>query len=301
VDDIKEETMRAVGEAEDVPDSKITPDVVAWNTARGILFGVHKAILEAKDVISSRIPLRSDDRTTEPDPRGTTGVFRDDQIQSEVQVAEDELAKFSRTDLTLMVSDLEAALNAIVSSKVWRITEPKTGHSHRQRIVYPFTTAVLALKNQLVDVPRLFTPGGRRIVSKNDECNNNGNFNASWRNQHRIAFIMFSGVVGAFYGAIHLTKWNSIWFPTQTEHRLWRISCCIGSVAVLPIGISMMLPLIPYRRSTLRMFCICLCTVLWITFGAARVYFMVESFLSIRSLPASAYATVQWANSIPHL
>lgn len=258
--------MRAVGEAEAVPDSKITPDVVAWNTARGILFGVHKAIAEAKDAISSRLVQQPDEFITRHDPRGTKSVSEDDQIKYEVQVAEDELAKFSRTDLTLMVSDLGTALNAIVSSKVWRIIEPKTGHSHRQRTAYPFTTAILTLKNQLVDVPRLFTRRGRGIVSKNDACNN-GNFNAFWRNKHRIALIMFSGVVGAFYGAIHLTKWNSIWFSTQTEHLLWRISCCIGSVAVLPIGISTMLPFIPYRRSTFRILCICLCTVLWIMFG----------------------------------
>ena len=33
----------------------------------------------------------------------------------------------------------------------------------------------------------------------------------------------------------------------------------------------------------------------------ARVYIVVEAFISIRELPALAYQTPQWTNVIPHL
>ncbi|KAI5787395.1 hypothetical protein FPQ18DRAFT_345801 [Pyronema domesticum] len=114
-----------------------------------------------------------------------------------------------------------------------------------------------------------------------------------------MILLSFSALAGIFYGSIHITKWNSMWFPTLTEHLLWNISCCVGSVAVLPIGLSMLIPFLE-GRLILRRLCILLCTISWVLFGAARVYFIGESFLSLRSLPSSAYRSVQWSNNLPH-
>ncbi|KAF8535495.1 hypothetical protein BDD12DRAFT_855103 [Trichophaea hybrida] len=123
-------------------------------------------------------------------------------------------------------------------------------------------------------------------------------FKSSWRKRHRTYLMIFSAVVGAFYGTIHSTKWNSVWFPTVAEHRLWHISCVLGSAAVVPITILLLNPFAPKR---LRPLGTALGTVCWVVFVAARVYIIVESFLSLRSLPLDAFKAVRWANAIPHI
>jgi hypothetical protein len=38
-----------------------------------------------------------------------------------------------------------------------------------------------------------------------------------------------------------------------------------------------------------------------VIYGAARGYILVEALLSLRSLPTSAYYSVEWTDFIPHL
>ncbi|KAF8250000.1 hypothetical protein K440DRAFT_620449 [Wilcoxina mikolae CBS 423.85] len=123
-------------------------------------------------------------------------------------------------------------------------------------------------------------------------------FKSSWRKLHRTYLMIFSAVVGAFYGTIHSTKWNSVWFPTVAEHRLWHISCVLGSAAVVPITILLLNPFAPKHLRPLGK---AVGVVCWVFFVAARVYIIVESFLSLRSLPLDAFEAVRWANAIPHI
>jgi hypothetical protein len=296
VDMAKEQMMLAFGNYikivgfERDTNISVTADIVSRYAARGILFAVEKAIANAKDDVlnspnpSQPIALESSDAKT-----GT-------QVEVTAQ-------SFTKDELASMGRDCEDALCAILNSKTWRMINPDIRHSIWANIKYPFANAAGVLRNQLVDVPELFTPFKPERMSQyggySNDCHNGQHFNKPWRQEHRIVLLAISTIVGIFYGAIHITKWNSMWFPTPTEHLLWNISCCVGSVAVLPIGLSMLIPF-QEKRSVRRGVCIALCTVSWVLFGAARVYFVVESFLSIRSLPGSAYRSVQWLNTLPH-
>jgi len=171
-------------------------------------------------------------------------------------------------------------------------------------------------------------------------------FGPKWRKLHRTTLLVFSGIAGAFYGGAHSTKWNSQWFPTEAERLLWRISCVVGSAAVIPIAIQLFSPFVlkharrtwhdwrtrraqpvqsaesaesaqpvqptlptqghadtthtsVWSRTPLPVQIVCL--VCWVFFIAARVYIVVESFLSVRSLPREAFRAVSWTNAIPHI
>ncbi|KAI5819294.1 hypothetical protein BZA77DRAFT_276262 [Pyronema omphalodes] len=108
-------------------------------------------------------------------------------------------------------------------------------------------------------------------------------------------------VLGVFYGAMHMLKWNSDWFPTPIEHLLWKIACVAGSAAVLPIGVMSLIPFISSRHNYYRIFLLILCTCLWVLFGIARFYIIAESFISLRKLPVEAYEMPSWTNSMPHI
>jgi hypothetical protein len=46
---------------------------------------------------------------------------------------------------------------------------------------------------------------------------------------------------------------------------------------------------------------ICLAIITSPILTAARLYLVVESFISLRDVPAGVYATVPWAQYIPHI
>lgn len=167
--------------------------------------------------------------------------------------------------------------------------------------------------------------------NKNDRTASNaegvGVFGPKWRKLHRTTLLVFSIIAGAFYGGAHSTKWNSQWFPTEAERLLWRISCVVGSAAVIPIAIQLFYPFVlKHTRRIWPNWCTeraqpvqptlpahasawsrlplpvqIVCSVCWAFFIAARVYIVVESFLSVRSLPREAFRAVSWTNAIPHI
>jgi len=175
------------------------------------------------------------------------------------------------------------------------------------------TTAHDVVGHQVITVPGLFGPkatedikrisGGedRKIKDQNGGAEDNGEsvFGSSWRKFHRTILIIFSAIAGAFYGTIHATKWNSHWFATDIERRLWQISCVVGSAAMIPFAILLLAPFV--RNERFRHLAMAFCAICWIAFTFARMYLVFESFLSLRSLPQDAFEAVQWANAIPHI
>jgi hypothetical protein len=187
-----------------------------------------------------------------------------------------------------------------------RAIEPEENGSKWQRLC---ATAHDVVGDQIITVPGLFAPPEETEIIRHIEGNNSesqsdeaaGNkmvFRSSWRRLHRTILIFFSAVVGAFYGTIHATRWNSSWFPTNAEHRLWQISCAVGSAAMIPTAISLLAPFIQNNR--LKHLAMIICAVCWVAFILARMYLVFESFLSLRSLPWDAFKAVRWADAIPH-
>jgi hypothetical protein len=133
------------------------------------------------------------------------------------------------------------------------------------------------------------------------------------------------------YGSFHLTAWNFD-FPSRVEQIMWRVACIIIAGAILG-SCSMALVIIViisiafkavdavivriFRKgwtrkvegwlvSRLVLWLVLLLLVLYILglvalYFGARLFVIVESFISIRRLPLGVFVTVHWANYIPHL
>jgi hypothetical protein len=112
------------------------------------------------------------------------------------------------------------------------------------------------------------------------------------------------GVVTALYGALHALCWHSH-FPSVAEKMLWRTSSIIiaaGPGTVLSVSYSLwtvgewfnydLAETHPY----VAFFWLCL-----LVYVSARLFILIEAFISIRSLPEGAYQTPNWTAWLPHL
>ncbi|KAI0104266.1 hypothetical protein GGR51DRAFT_229503 [Nemania sp. FL0031] len=122
------------------------------------------------------------------------------------------------------------------------------------------------------------------------------------------------------HSTVHLLGWNFA-YPSSVEQLLWRISVVtLASVSAVAVGIIHMLDTFGYQgRYNL--------TWVWIKFQreeprssqkcqklldmvlgfvvllltAARLYIILEAILSLRSLPADVFVTVNWTDFFPHV
>ncbi|KAF8175519.1 hypothetical protein K438DRAFT_1847880 [Mycena galopus ATCC 62051] len=133
-----------------------------------------------------------------------------------------------------------------------------------------------------------------------------------WSNNPDLAIVARADVitllVGLLFGAIHCVAW-SFPFPSHTEVILWRISCAV--MIAVPVYVSIVgLLYIEAERSNsivnklLQKLGIPL--VLGVIFGGflyvfARAVTLTLAFTALRSLPPTAYVTVQWTTFIPHV
>jgi hypothetical protein len=114
------------------------------------------------------------------------------------------------------------------------------------------------------------------------------------------------------YGGIHAAAWNEH-FPSTPEKWLWRASAAyIGFAGGLWTLINLCALQIPWVKRYYERWAhgkvgwvdgIALGGVMVVcgtSFLVARVYIVVEAFVSIRSLQAAAYDTPQWTNVFPH-
>ncbi|KAF8541823.1 hypothetical protein BDD12DRAFT_827936 [Trichophaea hybrida] len=113
-----------------------------------------------------------------------------------------------------------------------------------------------------------------------------------WRMQHRVLLVF----------GMHALKWNS-GFPTEVEGLMWRVATCVGTGGVVPILVLCLGNAVWPRDRFFWKNTVCMGfgILTGVVFVSARLYLIVESFISLRALPVSAYNTVQWAESFPHL
>lgn len=124
-------------------------------------------------------------------------------------------------------------------------------------------------------------------------------------------------VICNFYGVAHILAWN-FEFPTSIERLLWKIACIdtiVGTISLLAL-FSIVIYLHEHNWTSLgnailanepgilpwiyRL--VILFGVLNIPlFLLSRIYIIVETFISLRRVPLGVYATVDWAEYIPHL
>jgi hypothetical protein len=70
---------------------------------------------------------------------------------------------------------------------------------------------------------------------------------------------------------------------------------------VVPIALLLIIPFIPNKMSKVQVGVRVICILSWIIFIAARVFIVIESFISLRSLPPDAFQSVKWTDVIPHI
>ena len=119
--------------------------------------------------------------------------------------------------------------------------------------------------------------------------------------------------VSMAFGAVHVAAWNNF-FPSNLEAWLWRSSalfiCFSGALWLSINGLAHLfkgvdeywervIALKAHWTSYLLLGM--LCTICGIAYICSRVFLVIEAFISIRSLPASAYNTPNWIPLIPHL
>jgi len=129
-----------------------------------------------------------------------------------------------------------------------------------------------------------------------------------------LSFAAFS----LFYGGIHATSWEN-YFPSEIERTMWQIAVCIvigGGIVTCVLGciqrrwtLTSLWPLgkgshLEGRTKIQAFIGYCLglnikCLVL--VSISARLFLVVEAFISIRRLPIAAYDTVNWARFLPHI
>lgn len=152
---------------------------------------------------------------------------------------------------------------------------------------------------------------------------------AAKSSQHDIWTALMACVTCVAYGGIHAAGWKFA-FATQTEQLLWRISCPLLVILGVPMysfisaieddelapslyskiqGIWIHATwILGARRNLTRIYSDFLSALLhlvsiigFIPYCAARIFLVVEAFISLRHVPEGVYQVVDWTNYIPHL
>jgi hypothetical protein len=118
-----------------------------------------------------------------------------------------------------------------------------------------------------------------------------------------LSLSMMGILVTTVFGGIHCIGW-SFDFPSHTEQLLWRISSI--SITAIPLGIvciSLIAQALMMEHGSelfeyLGAILIILPILLYIV---SRVLLLVLSLTTLRSLPSSAFQTVEWTTFLPHV
>lgn len=109
-------------------------------------------------------------------------------------------------------------------------------------------------------------------------------------------------LAGFVYGAIHLIAWSAQ-FPSDAEKILWRASGLTLMASGFILGFAV---IVPYDSSNLFGMCFAPCAFalmfyMVLCYVAARIYLVVECFITLTYLPLSAYEVPQWSQYFPHI
>jgi hypothetical protein len=106
-------------------------------------------------------------------------------------------------------------------------------------------------------------------------------------------------VIAMVFGGIHCIAW-SFSFPTHIEQVLWRaLSITIMSIPFLMLLLLFVLfPLDLHISAVFAGLFVCFMSLIY---AFARLALLILSFISLRSLPPSAFDTVYWTTLIPHI
>ncbi|KAF2758485.1 hypothetical protein EJ05DRAFT_510406 [Pseudovirgaria hyperparasitica] len=124
------------------------------------------------------------------------------------------------------------------------------------------------------------------------------------------AALWFSSIA---FAAIHIAAWHDA-FPSVVEAWLWRASAvylcfsgCLWCLIHVLADVSAGLWWLWYDLLTgggpklLRSLLFAVCSVCGVAYVFARLFLIVDSFVSLRSLPAAAFIVPQWAVNVPHV
>ena len=109
----------------------------------------------------------------------------------------------------------------------------------------------------------------------------------------------------AFYGGIHISAWNAH-FPTSTERIMWLVAAvsvtsialtfCLSTAFMYWIGSARFNDALASRFGEPVRY--------WHLYGfvvfLAHIYLSIEAWIGLRSLPVSAFETVDWTKIFPH-
>ena len=100
------------------------------------------------------------------------------------------------------------------------------------------------------------------------------------------------------FGSVHCFGW-SFAFLSPAEELLWRIaSISVTSAPLLAIAMQIPTSMPPEWIEIMLGFIFLAASFLYLI---GRLILLVLPFMSLRSLPAEAYQTVQWTTFIPHV
>jgi hypothetical protein len=106
--------------------------------------------------------------------------------------------------------------------------------------------------------------------------------------------------VTTIFGGIHCIGW-SFDFPSHTEQLLWRISSI--SITGIPLGFVCItvIAVMMERFKLFEEFFTMLAALHSLLYIVSRVLLLVVSLTTLRSLPSSAFQTVEWTTFLPHV
>lgn len=113
-----------------------------------------------------------------------------------------------------------------------------------------------------------------------------------------------SSIAGALFGAVHCLAWHFS-FPSHTERILWRtaslgvIGSCAGTLFAAMVFDDYA------DKGTFRFIAtwigVVLCALATLLYPVFRITLLVLALTSLRSLPPSAFDTVDWVDFVPHI
>jgi hypothetical protein len=117
----------------------------------------------------------------------------------------------------------------------------------------------------------------------------------------QLSLLIGGILVSTVFGGIHCIGW-SFDFPSHTEQLLWRISSI--SITGIPLGMVVLATINiarGYGHINIEVLLNILAVLLSLLYIVSRVLLLAMSLTTLRSLPSSAFQTVEWTTFLPHV